>query len=196
MNNLSLVCVLITGFLQAAGRAEETNPPTLAIYTTETGRSRPHFGPKIVVALWNNGTVVWSASSFEGGPPYQQGRFPREKLDSLLQGLESKGAFTNTALNRGWLGPDASFTTIAISDGQRRLQLRSWHELFERRTNLVATALGIEPLGTRDRAQVLREQPELYRQFQSVWSEIRRAVAELVPKTGEAYEGQIQIPPR
>ncbi|MBI5387843.1 MAG: hypothetical protein HZA90_24540 [Verrucomicrobia bacterium] len=196
MKNSTVVWTLLAGFLLAAARADETSAPTLAIFTTGAGRPRPNPGPKILAALWSDGMVVWSASRIEGGPPYQRGRFARAKLDSLLQGLEQKGAFTNAALARGWLGPDASFTTIAINDGPRRLRMRSWHELSGQRTNLVVTAHGVELLGKRDREQVMREQPASYRQFQSTWSEIRQAVAALIPEAGEPYEGKIQLPSR
>jgi hypothetical protein len=176
----------------------ETNAPSLVIYTSG-GYPPPgatNFGPQIIVVLWSDGKIVWSGNEITGGPPLRQGSFPKEKLAALMDTVERKGAFTNQALRRAWLGPDSRFTTIAADDGRRKLRLLSWHELFEQRTNLVATAHGIEGLGGRNRDTVLQDQPEDYRQFRKIWSEIRQAVVALVPMTGEPYEGPLPIPTR
>ena len=68
-------------------------------------------------------------------------------------------------------------------------------EGFDQNTNLVVTAQGIGALDGKKREEVLEQQPEDYRRFRSTWSEIREAVAALLPQTGEPYEGKIQIPP-
>lgn len=175
--------------------AEETSEPTLVFYSSgDRGPRSTNFGPMVIAALWNDGRIVWSESHIKGGPPYKEGRFPREKLESLLTSLEGNRAFSDTSLARAWFGPDSSYTTIAIDDGRRRLRLQSWHESFEQNTNLVATAAGITPLRGRKLEDMLRQQPEEYRRFREIWSEIREAVAVLIPKTVEAYEGKLVIP--
>ena len=193
-----LGCVLLSLTAWPGLQAAETNPPTVVIYDTETGRSAfastNIVAPQIAVALWNDGTIVWSVSANKSGPPFKQGKFAREKLAALLDNLERAGAFGDKTLGRPRFGPDSSFTTIAINAGQRRLTMRSWHEGFEQRTNLVATANGIVSLGERKREDVLREQPEDYRQFRQVWSEIRQTVATLIPENGTPFNGQISIP--
>jgi hypothetical protein len=198
---LKQIAGVATAVLTLAAGAAETNPPVVAVYTVPGLKvvapgERADFGPKIVVAAWGDGKIVWSESAIEGGRPYRQGRFPREKLDALLASLDRQGAFTNAALTRGWVGPDAGFSTIVIADGSRRLKLQSWHELFETNSNLVATVHGITPLDGKKREDVLRDQPEGYRQFRETWSAIRRGLTELVPATSEPYEGKIPLPPQ
>ncbi len=186
-------CLLI--LLSTAHAA--TNAPTLIIYRFADGPARTgEIGFPVIAALWPDGQIVWSESRIKGGPPYRQGKFPREKLDALLGTLEHKQVFADAAQFRGNFGPDAGYTTIAIDDGRRRVRIESWHETFEQNTNLVATAAGITTLRGAKREDVLRKQPEAYRRLRTTWSEIRQAVEALIPKTGEAYEGEIPIPQR
>jgi hypothetical protein len=153
-------------------------------------------GFPVIAALWPDGQIVWSESQIKGGSPYRQGKFAPEKLDALLDTLERKQVFRDAAQFRGSFGPDAGYTIIAIDDGRRRLRMESWHESFEQNTNLVATAAGITTLRGAKREDVLRKQPEAYRRFRDTWSEIRQAVAALIPKTGDVYAGEIPIPGR
>jgi hypothetical protein len=195
MKTPSLLLSLCAALLLSSARAAETNAPTLIIYRFVGARAvSGQISFPVIVAVWRDGRIVWSESRIKGGPPYQQGRFPREKLDALLGTLERQQVFRDAAQLRGSFGPDAGYTTIAIDDGRRRLKMESWHELFEQNTNLVATASGITPLRGEKREDVLRKQPETYRRLRNTWSEIREAVEALIPKKGEPYEGEIQIP--
>jgi hypothetical protein len=189
---LPLLCLFL---LMAAAQAA-TNVPTLIIYRFAGGPARTgEISFPVITALWSDGQIVWSESRIKGGPPYRQGRFAPEKLESLLATLEGKGVFKDAARFRGNFGPDAGYTIIAIDDGRRRLRIESWHELVEEQnTNLVATAAGISTLGGAKREDVVRKQPEAYRRLRDTWSEIRRAVGALTPKTGEPYAGEIPIP--
>jgi len=188
--------VLLAALLPTAAHAAETNAPALVIYTSGIGLSSAKPGPQFVAALWSDGRIVWSESRVQGAPPYQQGRFPHEKLAALMETLDRQGVFNDKALARAWLGPDSKFTTIAIDDGRRRLKMQSWHELFEQKTNLVATAAGITPLRGQKREDVLQAQPEEYRRFRNTWSEIRQVVAALIPQTGTPYADEIPLPER
>ena len=195
MKPLTLLPVLCAALMAPNARAEETNAPALIVYTVPSMRIRAgQSGLPVIAALWSDGRIVWSQSRTNGGPPYQQGRFAPEKLTSLLDKLERKNVFKNAAQFRPNFGVDAGYMTIVIAEGRRRLRLDSWHEFFERNTNLVATAGGITTLQGARREDMLREQPEPYRRLRNTWSEIRQAVEALIPKTGEPYEGTIPIP--
>jgi hypothetical protein len=172
--------------------AAETNRPVIAIYNSDWRLGSRTPAPQIIAALWTNGTIIWSATN--AGSPYRQGRFAPDKLAVLLNSLERKGTFTNQTLTRAHFGPDSRFTTIAIDDGQRRLKMQSWHELFEQNTNLVATDNGIQSLAGRNREEVLRRQPASYKDYRNTWSEIRQAVTALIPPDGEPYPGELHIP--
>ena len=186
---ISSALVILT--VMSRSHAADTNRPLVAIYTSDGRWTSERPEPQVIAALWADGQIIWSATN--SGRPYRQGRFSPDKLNTLLAKLDRKGVFTNQSLARPNVGPDSSFTTIAIDDGRRQLKMESWHEFFERNTNLVATASGIEPLAGRVRERVLQGQPAEYRNYRSTWSEIRQAVTGLIPATGEAYKGEIPI---
>ena len=171
--------------------AADTNLPVVAIYDSDWRLGSQHPRPRVIAALWTDGRIVWSATN--SGAPYRQGRLAPNKLNALLADLDQKGVFTNQTLTRPNVGPDSGFTTIAIDDGKRRLKMESWHELFERNTNLVATANGIEPLAGRSRERVIQRQPAEYRGYRRTWSDIRQAVTAMIPEKGEPYDGEIRI---
>lgn len=187
---IAVICALLLGMMAAETREADTSTnPVVLIYTT-VGYPPPgetNLGPWLVVALWKDSKIIWSERRIAGGPPYFQGQYDPKKLDELLGKLESQGAWTNTTLRRAWFGPDAKTTRIIISNGSHRLAMESWHELYEQHSNTVATAQGLTSLNGRNRGEVLRGQPEDYRQFRNTWSEIRGAVAELIPAKGEPY---------
>jgi hypothetical protein len=83
------------------------------------------------------------------------------------------------------------FTVVVVNSGKRRLELRSWHEVFESNEKLVATSRGISSLGGRRREDVLREDTAEYRHFRSTWDGIRAAASDLVPTQGEAIAGTL-----
>ena len=183
-------CALLLGALAPKTQAAGTSaPPAILIYTT-VGYLPPgvtYLGPRLVVALWGDGNIIWSEAHVAGGPPYFRAQCDRKKLDALLSSLESRGVLTNAALQRPWFGPDSATTRIVINDGHHRLAMESWHELFEQHSNLVATAQAVTSLDGRNRDEVLREQPQNYRQFRNTWSEVRDKVAELIPLKGDPY---------
>ena len=192
----AIVCALLLGVLAPETPAADTSaPPAILIYTT-VGYPPPgvtNLGPHLVVALWGDGKIIWSDARVAGGPPYFQGQCDRKKLDALLGALESQGTLTNATLQRAWIGPDSSTTRMIINDGHHRLTMESWHELFEQHSNLVATAQAVTSLDGRDRDEVLREQPQNYRQFRNTWSEVRNRVAELIPAKGDPYNDNLPI---
>lgn len=195
MKSPHLLLPLCAALFISTAFAAETNAPALTIYhSVFRPRAAGETRYPVIAAVWRDGRIIWSEARLKGGPPYRQGGFSREKLDSLLDTLERKQVFSDAGQLRRSFGPDSDYTVIAIDDGRRRVRLESWHELFEQNTNLVATASGVTGLNGAKREEVLRSQPESYRRFRDTWSEIRRAVEGLIPKTGEPYEGSIPIP--
>lgn len=193
---IAIVVALVLGALVWNTHAADTSaPPAILIYTTvgypPPGETNP--GPRLVVALWSDGKIIWSDARVSGGPPYFQGQFDITKLNALLGSLESQGALTNAAFQPAWFGPDSKTTRMIINDGHHRLALESWHELFEQHSNLVVTAQAVSSLNGRNRDEVLREQPPNYRQFRNTWSEVRNHVAELIPAKGDPCHDNLPI---
>jgi hypothetical protein len=188
---LLLAASILTGSTSAA--ADAPTGPAILIYTTVGYPPPPPPGvtnipgPRLVVALWSDGKIIWSEQRVAGGPPYSAGQYDRKKLEALFSTLKFQGFWTNAALQHPWFGPDSKTTRIVVNDGQHRSVMESWHELFEESLNLVATAQSVRSLEGRNRDEVLREQPQDYRQFRNTWLEIRDKVAELIPTRGDPY---------
>ncbi len=174
-------------------------PPTVAVCMLPSAMMRPPDGrrlelddldPRIIVAIWKDGRVIWSEDALRGGPPYFEGSIDPKVLAEFLAEVNNKGWFNDPVSKQHHWGPDSSWTAIIIlGDGGKLLNMGSWHELFEANPNLVADATGIASLDRRDRAQVLAQQPEDYRRFRAIWSELRNRLQELIPADGKIVEG-------
>ncbi|HXF10393.1 MAG TPA: hypothetical protein VN625_06375 [Desulfuromonadaceae bacterium] len=183
---LAMMLVIFTsiGTLQA----DQTNLPAIVIYNVSADLTASRL--QVIAALWTDGTIVWSPGN---AAPLLQGKFSPNQFNALMTNWEHHGIFTNQSLKQPHLGPDSSYTVIAIDDGRRHLKMQSWHELFEENTNLVATANGIIPLNGRNRDDILRQQPPDYKNFRQTWSEIRHSIRTLIPEKGEPYHGEIPL---
>jgi hypothetical protein len=168
--------------------------PVISVYTENMGReTRGAGGPAILVAVWGDGSIVWSHDAIEGGPPYQIGRCGAESVLSLFNDLEKKGVFEDRSLERAYFGPDSRFTTIQLDDGRRRLRMQSWHELYEQHGKVVAGSHGLTALNGRSLEEVVKTEPEPYQKYRRTWSELRSRLAGLIPGAGEALDPGQQI---
>lgn len=196
---MSVVVVCWTA-LAGAQQADHspTTRPAVAIYVV-AGMPAPTLepaapaGPKVILAAWEDGQIIWSEHAIRGGPPYRTGRFDPKSLTQLTGDLGKQGAFEKQELTRPHYGPDSSYTVIRIVSGRQRLELRSWHELCEQNPKLIATAGGITALDGRDRDEVLRSQPVEYREYRSIWSGIRTATKSWIPRDSKPWEGAPRI---
>ena len=165
--------------------------PVAAVYTqgwmykgSEYGNPEA-FRPRVIVALWADGHIVWSDNSIEGGPPYRESTLEPSRVEELLKDLEGRGVFADPGLSsRLYFGPDSTWSAIVVLHEGKYLNMQSWHELFERRPGLVGTAQGITSLGQRNREEVLASQPEEYQKFRRDWSDVKQALLELIPGEG------------
>jgi len=165
-------------------------PAAITIYTED--RERQSAGAtRLLVGVWSDGLIIWSHNRHDGGPPYWSSSISPARFTSLMSELERDGVFKNKHLAGMYYGPDSKFTVIVVKNGKHRLQMQSWHELYEDRLDAVATAAGLEPLGGRSRADVLKHQPVYYQQYRATWTRIRTLVQGLVPIVGIPVHGML-----
>jgi hypothetical protein len=145
--------------------------------------------PKLIVAVWDDGHVVWSQDQIHGGPPYYVGTTARTRLDSSFACLAADGVLENTTLNTSRFGPDSTFTTLLVRDRAKQLKMRSWHEVAEASGKLVAMSSGLQALEGRRRADVLRSETPEYLFYRMIWAELRAAVQRLLPAQGQPVGG-------
>src|SRR5262245_17974683 len=128
-------------------------------------------GPAVILVAWPDGNVVFSSKRVEGGAPYRGGRVDPKKVTDLLTWFDKDGLFADEMLNRAHLGPDSPFITVYVKSGNKKVKMKSWHELFETSGNMVANHRGAGPLEGRRRLDELRKAPAEYLFFRMVWSE-------------------------
>jgi len=139
--------------------------------------------PRVIVALWADGHIVWSEDSIEGGPPYQEATVELASVEELLKDLEGRGVFADPGPKR-YFPPDSHWTAIVVLHDSKCLNMQSWHEGLERRTGRVVTDRGSSPLDGRSREEVLATASEEYQNFRRIWSDVKEAMLELIPKEG------------
>ncbi len=191
MTKIPIPSIIVAALLGCAPAA-----PLITIYTEPSGlsaRDARDAGPKIVVAVWEDGEVVWSQDAVSGGPPYRIGRCAPEKVKAFIEDLERKAVFGDEALGRPNFGPDSSFTTIQIDAGHRRLKMQSWHELYERGGKVVAASYGLTPLEGKTIESFLKTEPESYQKYRRIWSAIRTAITSFIPDSGNLLDPTKEI---
>jgi hypothetical protein len=129
--------------------------------------------PRLIVGLWDDGYIVWSADQIHGGPPYFTGRARSDSLARLLAQLRREGVFNDRRLLRPRFAIDSKFTTILARIDGREVCMRSGHEL-ERPREHSSTSDDLLPEDKHARI---------------VWNEIRAKAAAVIPSQGTPVEG-------
>jgi hypothetical protein len=181
---------LIVGPRPPGDRPITAAEEVVAIYVDQ-GLRPSGGGPKLVLAAWGDGQVVWSQNAVEGGAPYFAGQVPPARVAEALERVTRDGAFADETLGHVRYGPDAGYTTILLKHGGHRLEMSSWHELYEEAGKLVAGASGLRPLEGRDRLAALRAEPAEYLYYRMAWAELRTLAASLRPAGGRRVRGEL-----
>jgi len=169
--------------------------PAVAIYR-QPGHSDHRRGihrPQVILAIWSDGTVIWSHDWLKGGPPYYVGQIQEGRLKEAISLLQQRGIFTVDYPCETHITIDASYIIIAILAEGHRLEFASSHELFEDDPRLVCTDYGVTSLDGRDREAVLQSQSRRYREFRKNWSILREILQSLIPKHGKAARKGIEF---
>lgn len=187
MKAIILVLVCATGSLVSTFAGPVIAPAiTVSVETREANRSG------VLIAVWPDGTIIWSGDQVHGGPPYRQGRTDAAKLAAFLVRLEKQGLLKKYA-DILETGPDSSYHLIRIVSGKTRASLGSWHEIFERNPKLVVTSRGVTSLGDKTREEELRNDDPAYREFRKHWQEIRTFTTKLIPPKGKPYREELKL---
>ena len=161
----------------------------IAVYQQDWGLASTG-EPKLVIAAWSDGTVVWAEDQVEGGPPYRRGSVAPQRVAAVLERLELDGAFDDRRLAQPCLGFDSKFTTLLIKKGKLKLEMNSWHEIFERNGRAIAGSCALFSLPEGKRLSELRKEPAEFLYYRAVWGEIRTLTATLIPAEGKPTSGE------
>ncbi|HEV7998347.1 MAG TPA: hypothetical protein VGP63_00615 [Planctomycetaceae bacterium] len=186
------VIVLIAAFARADEPKRLVRPITeaqsvIAVYYEDWGLASAR-GPEIIFVAWPDGHLVWSDDRIRGGPPYHAAQLDPQRFAKLIARFENDGLFADGKLNDAHWGPDSEFITVLVKSGKRKVDMSSWHELFEANGGLVTSA-GVLLSEKRPRLEVLRKEPADYLFYRMVWSETRTSIAALIPSAGQPTTG-------
>lgn len=190
----SLLILLVTSSIALS---DDPRPITsagrvFAIYTEDWGLGSAG-KPKLIFAAWGDGHVVWSHDQLNGGGPYRSSTVDLKRFTSTIDRLRTIGVFDTPRFNDAKFGPDSQFTTILIHDGEQKLKMRSWHELFESNGKTIAANHGVTSLSGRSLISALGDEPSRYLGYRIAWLEIRLAAANLIPASGAETKGRFQM---
>ena len=163
----------------------------VAVTTNDWGRASDG-KPKLVVAVWPDGTIVWSKNWIAGGTPYLKGKIEPTSCSTLLKRLDHDGYFANESLSNAHFGPDSQFTSILIKNESKKLEMQSWHELFELSGKIVCTSGGSTGL-KGNRLESLANDTKEYVHYRLAWAELRLMINQLIPTTGQTTNGDIHM---
>ena len=182
-------CPFIIGLAVYAAEAPFlTEPPAILVWEEHNGFGS-NFEKTLIVAVWNNGDMLWSTNTVSGGKPYLYNKVNASNdVHKLLASFQAKG-YLSPEFSKLIVGPEASCTRIVISSGTNVLNTGSWHEIFERNQNLVALSTGIRALKKGEsREAALKKDKAEYLQYRAMWTDIRSQINIILPEKGSPIE--------
>jgi hypothetical protein len=175
------------------GHASDSRPPAIAI-TVAGGRCQTDstHSPRVIVAVWPDGRIIWSEDPKGGGPPFREAKIEVAKIEDVFSKFEKRSVFEGS-FRRSWFGPGATYHSIFLDDGRRRARVESWHELFETNPDLVVIDGSITSLRGRAREDLLATNNPEFRAFRELWADLRTAIASLIPEEGAPVDKPVEL---
>ncbi len=190
----SFILLILLGTTSSADPPERGLRPisdadaVVAMYYQDWGLSSSG-SPRIILAAWPDGSIIWSDDRVKGGAPYRVGHVDPKKFVALLARFEKDGLFSDKKFNQGHYGPDSQFITVLAKSGKKKITMQSWHEVYEESGSLVDDH-GVSGLNGRRRVDALRVLPPDYMFFRLLWSETRGKMADLIPPESTVSSGR------
>jgi len=97
-------------------------PPCVVVW--RSGGDNPEGNAGLDIAVWDDGTILYSPSRDRLGQHLVVGKAPVEDVRDMLAAIRTAGFWDD---RRDYLVPDSSFTTIIVNEGGKRVS-RQWHE--------------------------------------------------------------------
>ena len=146
--------------------------------------------PKIIVALWPNGRIVWSEDRIRGGAPYFTASVEPQLFTKLMVSAREDDCFAIESLGDARVRPDAKFTSILLKDGKSKLRMSSWHEVYQSDPKIIATSAGISRIKGNRLIELANDKPE-YIHYRLAWAELRLAISRLIPVGRKRVDGDV-----
>jgi hypothetical protein len=134
-----------------------------------------HFGTPlhgIEAVVWSDGRIVWYA-----GDKAMMGYTDISHLNNLMAKLHQEGVFGNGRGEYEYAAADAPLEAIIVKLADRKLLLRSRHELS----------------GQYPKLDDITQKPTEFERFRRTWKEIRSSVKSWIPAEGVVFIGEILV---
>jgi hypothetical protein len=149
--------------------------------------------PRIIMAVWPDGKIIWSEDPTKGGPPFRVSRTEPAKIRELLTRFEKQSVFNKDEFRHSWFGPDSSYHSIWLSTGAKHIRVETWHELFEANPKLVVINGGVTSLEGRKREDAIASDTKEFQAFRKLWTDLRTSTASLLPKEGAPFTEPLKL---
>ena len=118
--------VIMATAVYHAGAAQDVRPPAdrpcVIVWRYAGMQLKPNEG--LVLAVWNDGTILFSHRPERLGEHLLIGRVALEDIQTMLVGIRAAGFWEK---RRDYVVPDSRFTTIVAHSGNDEAR-HSWHE--------------------------------------------------------------------
>lgn len=147
-------------------RFEDRGLPVFGIYDCRYGTIVSGINPRLAIAVWSDGSVIFSEALLKGEPyyhpaPLRKGKCDPTQIEACFEALEKCRFFEIERTS--CYGPDSSFVEIHAVSAHRFRRLSSWHDF--------GPTFG---------------QPD--EDFKQVWECAKEAILQLVPKESEPLD--------
>jgi hypothetical protein len=196
MNRFTVFALFLVASLQTQALADEktaVRPITNAIEVFAVFIDGWGSGDDgLVMAIWDDGHIVWSENRIAGGPTYRCGKVDHKKIQSFLERIEREGFFNDKDLSLSHCGFDSTYVSILAKHKNLRLHMWSWHELAEDGSLLFSTQFGLGALDKRIRLEELKKLPAECLYYRTAWNELRLRSTELIPAESGPINGRLR----
>lgn len=151
--------------------------PGMSLRNSEIDRT----DPRVIVAAWPNGEIVWSADRLEGRAPYSRATIPAESVEHV-RALVSKEV--GTFEDQSHVVVDGSSISIRVPAADGFAELATSHTVFEKDPRLMGSNGGIVSIaiGENTREEVMEGWTDDYRAFRAAWDRAMSACESIIPR--------------
>jgi hypothetical protein len=192
--NRTLFTIGVALSLCHLAHAGDDVPPAIAV-TIEGGDLRADWQsyPRIMMAVWPDGKIIWSQDQTKGGPPFRVSRIEPAKTQALLTKFEKQSVFQKDKFRHSWLGLDSTYHSIWLSSGAKHIRVETWHELWEANPDLVVIHGNVTTLEGRKRDDVIASDTKEFQAFRKLWTDLRTSTSSLIPKKGTPLSESLKL---
>ncbi len=139
--------------------------------------------PRLVLAIWNDGRIVRSHDSVEGGEPYSGGAITPNEVRALIARLTRHSVDAFVRHGTTYCGPSYPSTHIFFrTDDGHVFEIDSWHEYREHGGQRVFDGKYWVSLNAgRTADDIIAGADENYKSFRSLWVLLRQSIDAAVP---------------